>query len=61
VFVCVCVCVYIYTASFLSLNEVKQAYTGVGWGRPRETYHLEDLGVDGRIVLTLILPAWRIW
>jgi hypothetical protein len=25
-----------------------------GWGKPREGDHLEDLGVDGRIILKLI-------
>jgi hypothetical protein len=29
--------------------------TGIGWGTPKEIGHLEDLTVDGRITITLML------
>jgi hypothetical protein len=29
----------------------RQVYTGFWWGNPRKRDHLEDLGVDGRIIL----------
>jgi len=32
--------------------------TGFWWGDMMERYHLEDLGVDGRIILKVILKKW---
>jgi hypothetical protein len=32
--------------------------TGVWWGHVREEDHLEDLGVEGRIILKCILSRW---
>jgi hypothetical protein len=34
-----------------------EAYTGCWWGNLRERDHLEDLGVDGRIILRWILGS----
>jgi hypothetical protein len=31
--------------------------TGIWWGTPKEMGHLEDLNVDGRITVTLML--WK--
>ena len=38
-------------------------YTGFWWGNLREREHLEDPGVDGRIILRLIFRMWdaRSW
>jgi hypothetical protein len=33
-------------------------HTGFGWGDPRERYHLEDMDVDGRIILKWIFEKW---
>jgi len=33
------------------MKEVKQAHTGFWWGDLWERDHLENLGVDGRVVL----------
>jgi hypothetical protein len=32
--------------------------TGFQWGDMRERNHLEDLGIDGRIILKWILKNW---
>ena len=34
-------------------------YTGFWWGNLRERDHLEDLGVDGRIILRWIFRKWE--
>ena len=33
-------------------------HRGFWWGKLRETDHLEDEGVDGRIILTWIFKKW---
>jgi len=40
-----------------------EVYTGVWWGNLRERYHLENPGVDGRIILRWIYRKWvvRAW
>jgi len=35
-------------------------YTGFRWGNVRERYHLEDPGVDGRIILRWIFRKWDV-
>jgi hypothetical protein len=40
-----------------------EEYTGFCWGSLREKYHLEDPGLDGRIILRWIYRKWdvRAW
>jgi len=38
-----------------------EVYTGFRWGNLRETAHLEDSGVDGRIILRWIFRKWDVW
>jgi hypothetical protein len=40
-----------------------ETYTGFWWGHPRERDHLEDPGIDRRIILKWIFMKWnvRIW
>jgi hypothetical protein len=33
-------------------------HRGFRWGNVRERDHLEDLGVDGRIILKWVLKEW---
>jgi hypothetical protein len=35
-------------------------YTGLWWGNLREIEHLEDPGVDGRIILGWIFRKWDV-
>jgi hypothetical protein len=40
-----------------------EAYTGFWWGNLRERDHVEDPGVEGRIILSWIFRKWdvRAW
>jgi hypothetical protein len=37
-----------------------EAYTGFWWGTLRERVHLEDLDLDGRIILRWIFGKWDV-
>ena len=37
-----------------------EAYTGLWWGKLRERDHLEDPGIDGRIILRWIFRKWDV-
>jgi hypothetical protein len=38
--------------------ETGKVYTGYWWGKLKERNHLEDLGVDERIILTWTFEKW---
>ena len=38
----------------------RRGYIGFGWGNMRESDHLEDQGVDGRIILRWIFRKWAV-
>ena len=38
-----------------------EVHTGFCWGNLGERDHLEDLGVDGRILLRRIFRKWEVW
>jgi len=35
-------------------------FTGCWWGNLRERHHLEDAGLDGRIILRKIFRKWNV-
>jgi len=37
----------------------RKIHTGFRWGDLMETAHLEDLGVDGKIILNWIFKKWN--
>jgi hypothetical protein len=39
---------------------MEAVYTAFCWGNLRERNHLEDLDVDGRIILRLIFRQWNL-
>jgi len=45
------------------LGERGEWCTGVWWGNLREKDHLEDLGIDGKIILRWLFRKWdvRVW
>jgi len=36
----------------------EEVFAGFGWGSLRERNHLEDPGIDGRIILKWIFKKW---
>jgi len=41
-----------------NIRDIEDVHIGFWWGNPREREHLQDLGVDGRIILKLIYKKW---
>ena len=47
-------------AGHVASTGEKEVYTGFWWGNLRERDHLEDPGVDGRIILRWIFRKWDV-
>ena len=48
------------TGHVARMGERRGVYTGFWWGNLREIDHLEDPGVDGRIILRCIFRKWDV-
>jgi hypothetical protein len=44
----------------MCVHFVHFVYTGFWWGDLRERDHLGEIGVDGRIILRLVLRKWYV-
>jgi hypothetical protein len=42
----------------VALSGTREVRTGVLVGKPKERDHLEDLNIDGRIILKCIFKKW---
>jgi hypothetical protein len=40
--------------------RIGAVYTGFWWGKLREGNHLEDPGIDGRIILRRVFRKWDV-
>ena len=49
---------YVIGGAYTAYDRV---YTGFSWGKQRKRDHLEDPGVDGRIILRWIFRKWDVW
>ena len=38
--------------------EMREVCIGLWWGDLNERHHLEDLGIDGRLIINLIFKKW---
>jgi hypothetical protein len=47
-----------YSGDQIKKNEVGEVHTGFWLGDLREIYHMENLGVDGRIILKWFFKIW---
>jgi hypothetical protein len=45
----------------LKFAEVRGKYTDIWWGDLEERQHLGDVGIDGKIILKLIIMGGRAW
>jgi hypothetical protein len=57
-FACMNEHMYVYIGMCLCVRERGEMHTGFGRGDLRERDHLEDLGVDERIILKWICKKW---
>jgi hypothetical protein len=53
-------CVFMLFSGHIARMGREEAYTGFWWGNLRERDHLEDPGIDGRIILRWIFRKWDV-
>jgi hypothetical protein len=38
--------------------EIREVCTGLWWGDPNEIHHLENLGINGSLIIKLMFKQW---
>jgi len=46
-------------AGHVALMVRGEVYTGFWWGNLRESHHMENPGIDGRLILRWIIRKWE--
>ena len=52
--------IYIYIHTYIHVWGRVEMCTGFWWGNLRERDHLEDPGIDGRIILRWVFMKWDV-
>jgi hypothetical protein len=60
IFFILCEYLVMRLAGYVAVWERVEVYTGCWWGNLRERNHLDDPGINGRIILRWIFRRWDV-